>query len=71
MCNLDRVLYGSADWQRTAIQSLTQRLPFEQLRHDVGCAVMLADVVDREDVGMVQCRGRTSFLEALETFSVA
>src|SRR5947208_16759911 len=39
----------------------SQRCPFEQLGHDVRGALVLADVVDREDVGMIQRRGRARF----------
>ena len=49
------------------LSSLAQRLAFEQLRHDVGHAVVHADVVDREDVRVIQRRSGARFLlEALK-----
>jgi hypothetical protein len=44
----------------------------EQLGNHVGHAVVLADVVDGQDVGMTECGGGTRFLlEALEPFRIA
>ena len=54
-----------------AVQPLAQRLALEQLRDDVRRAVVRADVVDREDVRMVQRRGRARFLlEAAQPIGV-
>ena len=45
-----------------------QRLAFEKLRHDVGAVAGGADIVHREDVGMIQSRGGTRLArEALDT----
>ncbi len=71
--NLDRVIDGLADREssgrarrttrsRPSREPLAQRLSFEQLRDDVGRPVVRADVVDREDVGMVQRGGRPCLL---------
>src|SRR4051812_17289931 len=38
-----------------------QRLPFQALRHDVGGPVVLADIVNRHDVLMVECADRARF----------
>ena len=34
--------------------ALVQALPFDQLHHDVGCAIYLPRVIDRHDVGVVE-----------------
>ena len=46
----------------SAGQPGAQRLPFEQFRDDVRRSVMSADVVDRQDVGVVQGSGGARFL---------
>jgi hypothetical protein len=38
------------------------RLALEQLRYDVGRTIVLADVVNGEDVGMIDRGGGTGFL---------
>ena len=48
--------------QGAAPPALAQRLALEQLRHDVRRAAHAADVVHREDVGMIERRGRPRFL---------
>ncbi len=56
---------------RRAVDPLAQRLALEQLRDDVGCTLVSADVVDREDVGMVQHPGRACFLlEAAQSIGI-
>jgi hypothetical protein len=48
-------------------QDLAQRLPVDQLHHDVGQARGLADLVDRDDVRVVERRGGPCLLgEAAE-----
>jgi hypothetical protein len=60
-----------ADWHRPIVQSLTERPAFEQFRNDIRGSLVLANVVAREDVGVVQCCGSTGFLlEPLETFGI-
>jgi hypothetical protein len=71
MRDLNRVIDGFANWQCAAIQALSQRLTFEQLGDDVGCAVVLADVMNSKDVWMVQGRCRPRFLlEAVEPLRI-
>ena len=57
--------------QRTVSQPFAQRLAFQQLRNDIGRAVIFADIEDRKNVGMVQRGGRAGFLrEALQAFGI-
>jgi hypothetical protein len=58
---LDRFLHG----QRPGLDGVAQRLPFQQLGHDVRLTVVRGDFVDREDVRMIQSSRCTRFL--LET----
>jgi hypothetical protein len=58
--------------QRAAAQQLPQRLPLEQLHHDVRAAEVVADVVDRADVGVVERGGDARLaLEPLERLGSA
>src|SRR5262249_41356029 len=41
--------------------ALLQRLPLEILHGDEGLAFVLTDLVNRADVGMIECRGGTRF----------
>jgi hypothetical protein len=50
---------NSLDRKRPGIEMLRQRLALDHLHRDVGDGVRLADVVDRDDVGMVQTRRRS------------
>jgi hypothetical protein len=64
--DLPAVVDRLAGWQGAGRQPLAQRLTFEQLRDDVRRMVVgRADVVNREDVGMIEHAGRAGFL--LET----
>jgi hypothetical protein len=64
-------LHGLAQWQRGTARALPQRLAFQQLRHDVGCPVVMTGVVDREDVRVVECaRGLGFVLEAAQALRV-
>jgi hypothetical protein len=67
VCDLGRKVERRAHREGAARQPGAQRLPVEQLRHDVGGAIEDADVVDREDVRMIQrgC-GARFLLEALQ-----
>ena len=47
----------------TAIENVLERAPFEQLHHDVGDVLELADVVDRHDARMAQTTGRLRFAQ--------
>ena len=40
------------------MDQLLQALAFELLHHDEGMPVVVCDVVDRADIGMVKLRGR-------------
>ena len=67
VCDLNGVVERGAHRDGSAAQSVAQRLALEQLRHDVGRAVVHADVVHREDVRMIQRRSGSRFLlEALK-----
>src|SRR5262249_59798606 len=67
----ERVLDELALRQPAASQALPQRLSFEQLRNDEGCAVLGADVVDDEDVGMAQSANRLDLLlEAAQAVAI-
>ena len=69
--DLDAKLDRFADGKRSCGQPLAQRLALEELGDDEGRAVMDPHVVNREDVGMVEPRGRPGFLfEALEPVGV-
>jgi hypothetical protein len=53
-------------------QELAEGLPFHELHRDVGRPVGFADVVDGQDVGVVQSRGRARLLlEALAALGMA
>ena len=70
--DLHGVVERLAHRQGAAAQALAQRLAFEQLRDDVGRAVVHADVVHREDVRVIQRRGGSRFLlEALKPAGIA
>ena len=60
--DLQRVADRPARREGPAGEPLAQRLAFEQLRDDVGRAVVRADVVDRQDVRVVQRRRRLRLL---------
>ena len=59
---LNCVLENLADGQRSAADTLAERLPVEEFGNDVRRALMRADVVDREDVGMIERRGGARLL---------
>ncbi len=66
-----RVLERPADRERTAGEARPQRFSLEQLRHDVGRALVGSHVVDREDVRVVQLPGRLGLqLEAPQPVGV-
>ena len=69
--DLDGVVDGLARGERPGPQALAQRLALQQLGHDVGRALVRADVVDGEDVGVVERAGGPRFLlEAAEALRV-
>ena len=55
--DLDGIVNGLASPQRARGQPIPERLSLEQLRHDVGSAVVPPSVVDGDDVGVVECAG--------------
>ena len=55
--DLDRKQKQRVDVDRAATDSMLQRHSLEELHDDEGVAVLLADLVNRADVGMIQ-RGR-------------
>lgn len=56
--HLNAVVDGLAQWQRSGLKPLAQALSLQQFRDDVGGAVVLANVVDRQNVGVIErgCR---------------
>jgi len=56
--DLDAERYHRFNGKRTPGDAHFQLEPFQQFPHDEGSAVLLPDVVDRTDVGMVQRRGK-------------
>src|ERR1700674_418981 len=63
--NLRGVINRLTTWDRTIEQALAQGLPFEQLGDDVRRAVVHADVINGNNIGMTQGGGGTRLL--LET----
>ena len=69
--DLQRVVEGLADRKRSALEADLQGVAFEQLRDDVGGAVVRADIVDGEDVRVVQGAGGAGLLlEAAELLGI-
>ena len=67
--NLDRVLQHLLQRQRTFHEPLRERLAFQIFHHQIIGPVLLADVVKRADVGMIQAGNRLCFaLESLAQF---
>ena len=60
--NLERVVDGLSHRQRPALDPLVQRFAFEDLSDDICELALDADVVDRDDVGMIQAAGRPRLL---------
>ena len=70
--DLERVFEGLAEGKRPTLQADPQGLPFEQLRDDIGCALVGADIVDSEDVRVVQGAGGAGLLlEPTETVGIS
>ena len=69
---LHRPLERLARRRRAALEPLAKRLPFEQLHDRMRDAAVGADVVERQDVGMVDGRDRARFaLESRQRIRVA
>ena len=60
--DLLRVVDHAADRQGAAPEDRPQLPAFEQLGHDERRTLMGADVVDGQDIGVIQRRGRARFL---------
>src|SRR5438270_11089369 len=78
MRRIERIGYVNADRQqsfglkRARADQILQRLAFEIFHDDEGLIALLADVIDRADIGMVQRRGGLSLTaEAAERRRVA
>ena len=50
------------DRRTAAINFVAKRGAVDEFRDDVGCAVVVADVIDHQDVGMIQCPGGNGLL---------
>ena len=69
--HLQAVVNCLAGGERAVPQSLAQGFAFQQLRDDVRRALLVSDVEDGKNVGMIQCRCRSRFLrEALHAVTV-
>ena len=67
--NLDGVVQYLIQRQRTFFQALRQRLAFEILHYQIIKAILLADVVKRADMRMIQAGNGARFaLESLTQF---
>ena len=56
------ILNSPAHGQRAVIQLGAQFFAFQRFRDDEGRALVLADVINRQNVGMVERRGGACFL---------
>jgi hypothetical protein len=64
--NLNRILKGLVERERTFLQAIGRRLPFQTLHHQEVGAVLVPDVVECADVRMVErCDGSGFTLEPL------
>jgi hypothetical protein len=54
--NLDRERQQHVDLERAPGDAMLQRHPVEKLHHEERAAVLLADIVDGADVGVIQRR---------------
>ena len=55
------IVSASIERQRPLLQPIGQRLAFQVLHHEERRAVVLADVVERADVRMIELRDRARF----------
>jgi hypothetical protein len=64
--NLDRVLQEQIDRQRAARNALRERLAFQVLHDEEVDALVMSEIEQRADVGMIEGRNNARFsLEAL------
>ena len=67
----DCVLQSAVEWQRALLQTISQRLALDVLQDQVVHAVLVADVVERADVRVVQVGNGAGFaLEPLARVGV-
>src|SRR6266404_1785005 len=70
--NLHSVLENLLQWQRSFLQSLRQRFPFDALHDQVADAVLATNIVKHADVRMIQAGDSLRFpLEALFAYRIA
>jgi hypothetical protein len=63
VCDLEPVAEELLDWEPITRNDLVERLAFDMLHHDENAALLLADVVDRTDVGVAENGRRERLLE--------
>ena len=63
--NLNRQAQEHVGLQRPPADAMLQRDAFQKLHRNEGLSVLLANIVYRADIGMIQCGGRLGF--ALKT----
>jgi hypothetical protein len=69
--DLHRDVHGFAHRHGAGLEPLGERHTFEQFGDKKRRAIMTAEVVDREDVRMIQCRDRArSLLKAVQAFRI-
>ena len=69
--DLQSVFNDPALRQRARVHAIAQRFAFQKLRHQEVHAVLRADVVDRHQVGMIECAEDAGFLlKALQAFAI-
>ena len=61
VCDLDRQGEETIEFHGPPIDQMFQRLAGKTLHHDEKVSFMLADFMNRANVGMVQCGSRTRF----------
>ena len=69
---LNRIVQGFPNGQRSVVDGLAQGLSFEQLRYQVRGATVSADVVNGQNVGVIQGGGSQGLLfKATQAIGVA
>ena len=71
ICHLDAHVQNLVSFERIAANQLLQAFAFQLLHDDEGVPVVVLDVVNRADVGMIQLGGRSSLaLESLQGLGI-
>jgi hypothetical protein len=65
VADFDSIAKDLVDWQRPIAETIGESLAFQILHHEVADAVLLSDIMEGADVGMVQRRDGSGF--AVET----